>query len=178
MPTDVETSLNIWWRGLEPSVELEVRYPHSRHGNAGEIFNSAKTSVMQDVLEFVDINSQPNGRLILQALHIFCLSLLPFRCQKNDVFNYEECLQRSVVGEFNCAQRKRSRGECSNSSHNWLKQRPKVAICPHQTIVTHARKETWKSMVHRRHLIAYSSPVMQIQRRSRKRMRFLPSSNL
>lgn len=57
-----------------------------------------------------------------------------FQHPKRNVANYEERLQRSLVGEFNRAQRERGRGECSNSSsHNWLKQRPKVAICPHQT---------------------------------------------
>ena len=78
MPTDVETSFNIWWRGLDPSVELEVRYPHSRHGNAGRTSNSAKTT---DFLEFVDINSQP--KQILVAPHIiFCQSSPPSRRQK------------------------------------------------------------------------------------------------
>lgn len=52
----------IWWRGLDPWVELEVWYPHERHGNAGKMSNSAKTSVMQDFLEFVDTDSQPKGR--------------------------------------------------------------------------------------------------------------------
>jgi len=47
---------------------------------------------------------------------------------------YKERLSRSLVGEFNRAQRKAGKGECSNSScHNWLKQhRPKHIICPHQ----------------------------------------------
>ena len=41
---------------------VRVRYPHERHGNAGKTSHSAKTSVMQDFLQFVDLNSQPNGR--------------------------------------------------------------------------------------------------------------------
>ena len=43
-------------------------------------------------------------------------------------------MSRSLVGEFNRAQREAGRNECSNgSSHNWLrKHRPKHAICPHQ----------------------------------------------
>lgn len=48
MPTDVEYSFKRWWRGLGPSVSVEVRYPHGRHGNAGKKSNSAKTSVMED----------------------------------------------------------------------------------------------------------------------------------
>ena len=138
--------------------------------------NSAKTSVLQDFLKFVDINNQPNGQLADSTgpTHYLLPKFTTIQMPKNDVSNYEERLQRSVVGKFNRAQRERSRGECSNSSsHNWLK-RPKVAICPRQTIVTRARKEMWKSMVHRRQSIAYSSSVMQIQRRSRKGWDFCP----
>ena len=36
--------------------------PYEQHGNAGKVSNSAKTTVRQDFIEFVDINSQPNGR--------------------------------------------------------------------------------------------------------------------
>ena len=47
---------------------------------------------------------------------------------------FQERLSRSVVGEFNRAQRKRGRGECSNGScHNWLKKhRPKHSVYPHK----------------------------------------------
>ena len=63
MPTDVETSFKIWWRGLDPSVELEVRYPYDRHGNAGKTSNSAKTGIMQDFLELVFILNLSFGML-------------------------------------------------------------------------------------------------------------------
>ena len=47
--------------------------------------------------------------------------------------NYEHRLARSLVGEFNRAQREAGKQGCSNgSSFNWLKERPKHAICPHQ----------------------------------------------
>ena len=48
--------------------------------------------------------------------------------------HYEERLTRSVVREFNRAQREQGKQEYSNgSSHNWLKSyRPKEAVCPHQ----------------------------------------------
>ena len=89
-----------------------------------------------DFPEFVDINSQPNGRSADSTgpTHNFLPKFTTIQMPKNGVPKYEERLKRSVLGEFNRAQRERGRGECSNSSaHNWLKQRPKLAICPHQT---------------------------------------------
>ena len=136
MPTDVEASFKRWWRGVSPSANLEVRYPHSRHGNAGKTSNSAKSSVKEDFLSFVDINSQPNGRSADSSgpTFYFLAKFTTIQSPKKDVANYEQRVQRSVVGEFNRSQRERERGECSNSlSHYWLKERPKVAISPHQT---------------------------------------------
>ena len=39
-----------------------VCYKHTIHGLAGKVSNSAKTHTMQNCLDFVDANSQPNGR--------------------------------------------------------------------------------------------------------------------
>jgi len=50
-----------WWRSVPSSTSIQVRVPHERHGNAGKVSNSAKTTVHQDFIKFVDINSQPNG---------------------------------------------------------------------------------------------------------------------
>ena len=87
MPTDVETSFKIWWRGLDPSVELEVRYPYDRHGNAGKTSNSAKTGIMQDFLELVDINSQSNGQSADSTgpTHYFLPKFTTIQMPKNDV---------------------------------------------------------------------------------------------
>ena len=41
---------------------IQVRVRCERHGNAGKVSNLAKTTVHQDFIEFVDINTQPNGR--------------------------------------------------------------------------------------------------------------------
>lgn len=43
---------------------LKVQYPHECHVNAGKVSSSAKFSVTEDVLRFVDSNSQPNGRSV------------------------------------------------------------------------------------------------------------------
>ena len=109
MPADIETSFKIWWRGLDPSTVVDVRYPHERHGNAGRTSNSAKTSVQQDFLEFVDLNSQPNGRSADSTgpTRYFLPKFTTIQTPKPNVCHYEERVQRSVVGEFNRAQRER-----------------------------------------------------------------------
>ena len=62
MPDDVNSAFSAWWRSVSADRVVPVRFPHELHGNAGKTSHSAKTSVMNDFLLFVDINSQPNGR--------------------------------------------------------------------------------------------------------------------
>ena len=62
MPPHLDISFNKWWRSEDPSTMIQVRVPHERHRNAGKVSNSAKTTVHQNFIEFVDINTQPNGR--------------------------------------------------------------------------------------------------------------------
>lgn len=136
MPDDVNSAFSAWWRSVSADTVVQVRFPHERHGNAGKTSHSAKTSVMNDFLLFVDVNSQPNGRSADSSgpTSYFLPKFSTIQAPKPGIPNYEERLQRSVVGEFNRAQRESEKGECSNgSSSNWLKaHRPKVAICPHQ----------------------------------------------
>ena len=136
MPSDKEMSFKEWWMSLDASDTVMVRYPHGRHGNAGRTSNSSKTSVMENFLSFVDANSQPNGRSSDSSgpTFYFLPKFSTIQTPKAGCPNYEDRLSRSLVGEFNRAQREAGRSECSNgSSHNWLqKYRPKHAICPHQ----------------------------------------------
>ena len=62
IPDSTDVAFNVWWRNLSSLVVVPVRYPHARHGNSGKTSNSAKTTVREDFLHFVDMNSQPNGR--------------------------------------------------------------------------------------------------------------------
>ena len=136
MPQGCDQSFMKWWRSLPPTTNVTVRYPHERHGNCGRVSNSAKTSVMNDFLTFVDQNSQPNGRSAdsYGPTHYFLSKFTTIQTPKQGVCNYSERAQRSVVAEFNRAQRMAGKEGCSNASaSNWLhKQRPKVAICPHK----------------------------------------------
>ena len=136
MPIGLETSFKTWWRSQDASTIVQVRYPHDRHGNAGKVSNAAKSSLREEFLDFVDHNTQPNGRSADSSgpTSYFIPKFTTIQTPKPNVSHYCERLGRSVVGEFNRVQREQGKQEISNgSSHNWLKSyRPKVAICPHQ----------------------------------------------
>ena len=136
MPETVEISFIKWWRSLESSFIVGVRIPHERHGNAGKVSNSAKTTLREAFLQFVDANSQPNGRSADSSgpTSYFLPKFSTIQMPKITVAHYNERMSRLVVGEFNRVQREQGKQECSNgSSHNWLKQyRPKLTTCPHQ----------------------------------------------
>ena len=62
---DVEDDMlmfEAWWKTVEDDEVLEVQYPHEHHGLASRPYNHAKKEGMMDFLEFVDSNTQPNGR--------------------------------------------------------------------------------------------------------------------
>ena len=62
MPLEIELCFNLWWKDLPDDHEVTVRYPYERHGLAGKVSNHPKTDTKERFLEFVDENSQPNGR--------------------------------------------------------------------------------------------------------------------
>ena len=51
-----------WWKSLDGDDEVEVQFPYERHGLAGRVSNHHEEGIMADFLQFVDANSQPNGR--------------------------------------------------------------------------------------------------------------------
>ena len=116
---------------LKQSFELD-----SHMSVMGTPANLRIQQTREDFLKFVDTNSQPNGRSADSTGPTFYFSpkFTTIQTPKQTVAHYEECVARSLVGEFNRVQREFGKGECSNgSSHNWLKTfRPKVSICPHQ----------------------------------------------
>ena len=61
-PDDKEMqTFEMWWKSLDDE-DVEVKFPYERHGLAGCPSNHSKLDVMANFLEFVDLNSQPNGR--------------------------------------------------------------------------------------------------------------------
>ena len=118
MPASLDMAFKEWWRSMEPSDTVMVRYPHERHGNAGRKSNSSKDSVMED---FLYVNSQPNGRSADSSGPTYYLlsKFTTLQAPAPTSPQFQEHLSRSVVGEINRAQRECGRGECSNGScHN------------------------------------------------------------
>lgn len=98
MPRGCETSFMVWWRSLESSAKLAVRYPHERHGGAGKTSNSAKSSVLADFLVFVDSNNPPNGRSEHGPTRYFISQFTPIQTPKPSVHNYAEPKKKWVRG--------------------------------------------------------------------------------
>jgi len=124
---------------------VDVQFPHERHGNSGKVANFAKTSIMEEFLEFVDNNSQPNGRSAdcTGPTFYFLPKFSTIQMPKAGVGNYETRILRSLVGEFNHLQSEAGKDGYSNaSSHNWLKnidQSTQYALIK-KTIVTRVQK--------------------------------------
>ena len=135
-PDEVNESFLKWWRRLDSSVVLKVRFPHQKHVLAGKTSNSAKQDVLDNFMTFVDAKSQPNGRAADSSGPTSYLlpNFSTIQTPKNGVSNYQERCKRSVVGAFTTAQEECGKSGCSNgTASNWLhKYRPKVAICPHK----------------------------------------------
>ena len=136
MPQGCELSFMAWWKLLESSSVITVQYPHERHGHAGKTSHFAKVDAKMDFLNFVDMNSQPNGRSAdsTSATHFFLPKFRTIQAPKIGVSNYQGRLQQSLVGEFNRAQTELQKPTISNfSASTWLKkERPKYSVYPHK----------------------------------------------
>ena len=136
MPADVSLSFIQWWKTVDPSQDITVRYPHGHHGLAGRKSNNAKSLAREQFLSFVDSNSQPNGRSAdsTSASHYFLPKFRTLQTPKKGVCNYEQRYSQSVVGEFNRVQADNHQPTISNySASTWMKHdRPKLTICPHK----------------------------------------------
>ena len=124
MPVEVELCFALWWKSLPSDHGVMVRYPFERHGLAGRTSNSAKTDAKDSFLEFVDNNSQPNGRRLdsHNPMHYFLPKFTTITAPKKDVHNYDRRLASSLVGEFNRIQLEDGSSTISNySACTWLK---------------------------------------------------------
>ena len=129
-------SFKEWWKSVEDVVQ--VKSPHERHGLAGQLSNHAMPDVMSDFLQFIDANSEPNGCQTGTYHAQYFLSTKFTRVNPpRQGENYLEKIKRSVVAESNRAQEECGRGTCGKTAANeWLsKHRPKVALCPHMTLL-------------------------------------------
>ena len=136
MPQGCELSFMAWWKLLESFSTVTVQYPHERHGHAGKTSHAAKVETKTSFLNFVDLNSQPNGCSAdsTSATHFFLLKFRTIQTPKVGVSSFEERLKQSLVGEFNHTQTELQKPTISNySASTWLKkERPKYSIYPHK----------------------------------------------
>ena len=114
-----------------------MQFPHERHGLASRLSNHLKQDVMAHFLEFVDENSQPNGRQAgsYSAQFFFNPKITRIAPPREGEKNYDEKARSSLVHEFNRVQREQGRGTCGpTAASEWLQQhRPKVALHPSMT---------------------------------------------
>ena len=97
---------------------MNVRYPHEQHGLARRISNSVKKDEKTRFLEFVDNNSQPNGRDLNSygPTRYFLPKFTTIQAPKAGVRNYEQRLLTSLTGEFNRAQEEEGKPTVSSFS--------------------------------------------------------------
>ena len=91
MPEGIDVNFKTWWSSVPVYNEVDVRYPHDKHGLQGRISNNTKTEEKKSFLQFVDTNSQPNGRLDSRnPTHYFLPKFLAITAPKKNDPNYEE----------------------------------------------------------------------------------------
>jgi hypothetical protein len=156
LPNDQEF-FDRWWDSIGNAEMVQVHYPHEGHGLARKTSNFAKTSVLDDFLNFVDENSQPNGRQSgsFGAHFYFTPKFSRIGEPKRSERNVDEKRIHSLLCEFNRAQCEAGKEGCSErSAFRWLKQhRPKHAICPHVTDYCDTCKELVEEMNRQRTIL-------------------------
>ena len=112
MPENQDCAFAKWWEGLPADHDVNVRYPYERHGNAGKVSHNAKTQTHDEFLQFIELNSQPNGRSADShgETHFFLAKFTTIRMPSSGSANYEEKMASSLVGEFNRTQKERGQG--------------------------------------------------------------------
>ena len=135
MTEGVDVCFKAWWKTIPPDHDVDVRFPHDRHGLSGRTSNNTKSQAKLDFLQFIDENSQPNGWRLdsKNPTHYLLPKFTTISMPKSDP-NYHKKLQTSLTAEFNRIQTELGKSTVSDFSVlSWLKnERPKYAIYPHQ----------------------------------------------
>jgi len=106
LPSDETQTFAAWWKTVGDGDDVEVQFPHERHGLAGRVSNYSKQDVLADFLEFIDANSQPNGHQSrsYSAQFFFHPKFTRIAPPREGEKNYNEKSRSSVVYEFNRGQ--------------------------------------------------------------------------
>ena len=136
MRDGLDMAFRKWWSSIPEDHTVNIRYPYARHGLCGRTSNNAKVEAKEAFLQFIDANSQPNGRRLdsRNPMHYLLQHFKTISLPKKSLKDYHEKVKTSLVREFNHTQLEEGKETISDfSATTWLKQEhPKLAIYPHQ----------------------------------------------
>ena len=133
VPPATVTNVLAWWTNLEDSSIIELHNPPKLHHGKS---NNCKEELLARFLEFIDNNSQPNGRRVGSHGPLFFMNSKFDRINApsaSEVGKPERWKRRSLVYEFN--RTLEDNNSISNgTAKKWLRlYRPKHTICPQKT---------------------------------------------
>jgi len=133
IPPETVTNVLVWWANLEDSSIIELHTAEKLHHGKS---NKHKEDLLVRFLEFIDHNSQPNGRRVGSHGPLFFLSSKFDRINApsaNDADKPEQWKKRSLVYEYNNTL-EHGKSISNGTAKKWLKiHRPKHAIGPKKT---------------------------------------------
>jgi len=133
VPPATVTNVLSWWTNLEDSSIIELHNPPKLHHGKS---NNSKEDLLTRFLEFIDHNSQPNGRRVGSHGPLFFLNSKFDRINApsaSQVGKPEQWKRRSLVYEYNRTLED-DKSISNGTAKKWLKlYRPKHAICPKKT---------------------------------------------
>ena len=127
------TNVLAWWTNLKDSSIIEIHNPPKLHHGKS---NNSKEDLLALFLEFIDNNSQPNGRRVGSHGPLFFLNAKFDRINAPSVAEVgkpEQWKRRSLAYEYN--RTLEDKNSISNgTAKKWLRiYRPKHTICPKKT---------------------------------------------
>lgn len=133
VPPGNETNILRWWMNLEDSSMVELRTQPKLHCGKS---NNNKEELLPRFLNFIDNNSQPNGRKVGSHGPLYFLNSKFDRINTASVSEDgkpEQWKRRSLVYEFNRTLED-NKNISNGTGKKWLnKYRPKHAISPQKT---------------------------------------------
>jgi len=134
VPPATVTNVLAWWTNLKDSSIIELHNPPKLHH--GKSNNSKEEGLLARFLEFIDNNSQPNGRRVGSHGPLFFLNSKFDRINAPSVAEVgkpEQWKRRSLVYEYNRTLED-NKSISNGTAKKWLKiYRPKHTICPPKT---------------------------------------------
>ena len=133
VPPATVTNVLGWWASLENSSIIELHNPPKLHHGKS---NYSKEDLLTRFLEFIDNNSQPNGRRVGSHGPLFFLNSKFDRINApsaSEAGKPDQWKRRSLVYEF-VRTLEENKSISNGTAKKWLKMyRPKHAICPKKT---------------------------------------------